>query len=68
VRDEAWERVSSYVEDREREGAFRSADARDLVGGFRSLVVHGANELMHEKHPPDRERFYDVVDAVLSVM
>jgi len=58
----------SYRGDREREGAFRLVDSRNLVEGFRNLVAHEANELMHEKHPPDRERFYDVVDAGLRVM
>jgi AcrR family transcriptional regulator len=68
VRDEAWEGVISYVEAREREGALRSVDARNLVEGFRSLVAHQANEVMHEKDPPDQERFYAVVDTVLSLL
>jgi AcrR family transcriptional regulator len=68
ARDGAWEGVVSYVEDRQKEGAFGPADARDLVEGYRSCVVHWAAEVLHGKQPPNKELYYRVVDTVISII
>jgi AcrR family transcriptional regulator len=68
ARDGAWDGVIAYIEARQAEGAFRPVDARLLVEGYRSLVVHWAAEVLHGKEPPTREAFYDVVDAMIRLM
>ncbi len=68
ARNGAWESVISYIEARQEEGAFRRVDARCVVEGFKSMVVHLAGEVMHREDPPDREGFYDVIDAMIRLM
>jgi AcrR family transcriptional regulator len=68
ARDGAWEGVISYIEARQREGAFGPVDARKLVEGYRSCVVHWAAEVLHGKQPANRELYYEVVDTVIRVM
>ncbi len=68
VRNGAWEHVVSYIEARQEEGAFRPVDARCVVEGFRSMVVHLAAEVMHREDPPDREVFYDVMGTMIRLM
>jgi len=67
-RDEAWEGVISYVEARQREGAFRPVDARHLVEGFKSMVVHLAAEMICRGGYLDRREFYDVVDTMINII
>jgi AcrR family transcriptional regulator len=68
ARDDAWEGVISYIEDRQAEGAFRPVDARYVVEGFRSMVVHLAGEVLHGEGPPQREAFYAVVDVMIRLI
>ena len=68
ARNGAWEGVIAYVESRQAEGAFAPVDPRLVVEGFRSMVVHWAAEVMHREHPPQRESFYAVVDAVIQLL
>jgi AcrR family transcriptional regulator len=68
ARDGAWEAVVSYIEDRQKEGAFGPADARQLVEAYRSCVVHQATEVLYGEQPPDGELFYEVVDNIIRVI
>jgi AcrR family transcriptional regulator len=68
VRDGAWDGLIEYIEARQREGEFRPIDARLLVEGYRSLIVHWAAEILHGDESPKREAFYDVVDAMIRLM
>jgi AcrR family transcriptional regulator len=68
ARDGAWDRVIAYIEARQAEGAFAPVDARLLVEGYRSLVVHWAAEVLHGEKPPTREAFYDVIDTMIRLM
>lgn len=67
-RDGAWDGVVTYVEARQKEGAFRSVDARRLVEGFRSMVMHLAAEVIHRNEHPHSQDFYDVVDTMINIM
>jgi AcrR family transcriptional regulator len=67
-RDEAWESLALYVETRQSEGAFRAIDPQYLVDGFKSTVVHLANEVIHKEEPAQRERFYEVIDTMIHLM
>jgi hypothetical protein len=67
-RDDAWEGVISYVEARERAGAFRPVDARHLVEGFKSMVGHLAAEMICRRGSLDRQEFYDVVDTMINII
>jgi AcrR family transcriptional regulator len=68
VRNGAWDAVISYIEARQAEGAFRPVNARYVVEGFRSMVVHLAAEIMHREDPPERETFYAVVDVMIRLI
>jgi AcrR family transcriptional regulator len=68
ARNGAWEGVISYIESRQAEGAFGPADARLVVEGFRSMVVHWAGEVMHREDLPQRESFYSTVDAIIGLL
>jgi AcrR family transcriptional regulator len=68
ARNGAWEGVISYIESRQAEGAFGPADARLVVEGFRSMVVHWAGEVMHREDLPQRESFYSTVDAIIELL
>jgi AcrR family transcriptional regulator len=68
ARDGAWEGVVSYIEVRQKEGAFGPVDARDLVEGYRSCVVHWAAEVLHGKQPPNGGLYYEVVDTMIRVI
>jgi AcrR family transcriptional regulator len=68
ARDGAWEGVVSYIEARQKEGAFGPVDARDLVEGYRSCVVHWTAEVLHGKQPPNRKSYYEVVDTMIRVI
>jgi len=68
ARDGAWEGVISYIEARQKEGAFGPVDARHLVEGYRSCVVHRAAEVLHGEQPPNKKLYYEVVDAVIRVI
>jgi AcrR family transcriptional regulator len=69
ARNGAWDGVIGYIESRQTEGAFRSTeDARHLVEGFRSLVVHWTAEVLYRKGPPEREAFYNTIDAMIRAM
>jgi AcrR family transcriptional regulator len=68
ARDEAWQRVISYVEARQMEGTFKSADARQVVEGFKSMVVHLAAEVIHRDGTVDKQEFYGVVDTMIEII
>jgi AcrR family transcriptional regulator len=68
TRDGAWEGVISYIDARQREGAFKPVDARHLVEGFKSLVVHLAAETICKEGQLGSEKFYGVVDTVVNTM
>jgi AcrR family transcriptional regulator len=68
VRNGAWEGVISYVEARQREGAFLLMDARRLVEGFRSMIIQVASEALYREERPDREHFYQVIDTMIQLM
>jgi AcrR family transcriptional regulator len=69
ARNGAWDGVIDYIESRQTEGAFRSSeDARHLVEGFRSLVVHWTAEVLYRGDPPDREAYYNTIDAVIRMI
>lgn len=68
ARNGAWDGVVAYIEARQAEGTFRPVDARLLVEGFRSMVLHWAAEVMYSEEPPEREAFYDVIDAMIQLM
>jgi AcrR family transcriptional regulator len=67
-RDGAWEGVISYIEARQREGAFEPVDARHLVEGFKSLVVHLAAETICREGQLRSQEFYGVVDTIINTM
>jgi hypothetical protein len=67
-RDQAWESLVLHIETRQNEGAFRAVDPRCLVEAFKSTVVHLANEVMHEEDPPQKERFYQIIDTMIRLM
>jgi len=67
-RSAAWDGVVAYIEARQTEGAFRPVDPWLLVEGFRSMVVHWAAEVMYREEPPDREAFYDVIEAMIRLV
>jgi AcrR family transcriptional regulator len=68
ARDGAWEGVISYVEDRQRQGVFKPVDAYSLVEGFKSMVVHLANEVIHRDGKLDKQDFYGVVDTMIELI
>jgi AcrR family transcriptional regulator len=68
ARDGAWEGVISYIEARQKEGAFGPVDARHLVEGYRSCVVHLAAEVLHGEQPPNKKLYYEVADTVIRVI
>jgi AcrR family transcriptional regulator len=68
ARDSAWDGVIAYVESRQADRAFGPVNARHLIEGYRSMVVHWAAEIMYEEGPPDAEAFYAVVDEVIRLM
>jgi AcrR family transcriptional regulator len=68
VRERAWESLISYVEDRQKDGAFKVVDPRCLVEGFRSMVFQVANEVMHNGERPDPEHFYHVIKTMIRLM
>jgi AcrR family transcriptional regulator len=68
ARDDAWQRVISYVEARQEEGTFKSVDARLVVEGFKSMVVHLAAEVIHRDAKVDKQEFYGVVDTMIELI
>jgi AcrR family transcriptional regulator len=68
ARDSAWDGVIAYVESRQAVGVFGPVNARHLIEGYRSMVVHWAAEIMYEEGPPDAKTFYAVVDEMIRVM
>jgi len=68
ARDGAWEGVISYIEARQKKGAFGPVSARYLVEGYRSCVVHVAAEVFHGQQPPNGELFYRVIDTMIRVI
>jgi AcrR family transcriptional regulator len=68
ARDGAWQRVISYIEARQEEGTFKSVDARQVVEGFKSMVVHLAAEVIHRDGKVDKQEFYGVVDTMIEII
>jgi AcrR family transcriptional regulator len=68
ARNGAWDGVIAYIEARQADGVFCPVDARHVVEGFRSMVVHCTAEVMHREEPPDREAFYQVIDIMIRLM
>ncbi|HEM61538.1 MAG TPA: TetR/AcrR family transcriptional regulator [Chloroflexi bacterium] len=68
VRDGAWEGVISYLDARKEEGALDPVNSRELVEGFRAMVVHLAAETMYKGARPDRAHFYGIVDSVVELI
>jgi AcrR family transcriptional regulator len=68
VRDGAWEGVISYLDTRQDEGSLGHVDSRELIEGFRAMVVHLAAETMYRARRPDRARFYEIVDLMIETI
>lgn len=68
ARDGAWEGVITYLDARQEEGALGPVDSRELIEGFRSMVVHLAAETMYKESQPNRTHFYEIIDLMIGTI
>ena len=67
-RDRAWEELLCYVEERQREGAFRPLEASYVVHAFRSVVDHLAMEASCGGEGQGSVDFYPIIETVINII
>ncbi len=67
-RDRAWEALLSYVQERQREGAFRPLEASHVMHAFRSVVDHLAMEAACSDEGQGSMGFYPVVETSINII
>jgi len=67
-RDRAWEELLCYVEERQREGAFRPLEASYVVHAFRSVVDHFAMEASCGGEGQGSVDFFPIVETVINII